>query len=289
MRLSISFAFTNHRSLVGSFSQSRSLGRLRPSQPRLPSQRRPWPRDIRGSDFGARNFSCFFLLNEERFRTPESSTSQDSFKKNGTTKNRADFFSASPGGGKIWEEGEEGKACGLIDAFAEMVRFFQWFFMSKSPATDGFCRGFCHLRKNKFSALMGSDDEEEDEDWMDWMLGYAVCIVYTVTCLLSCESKGTPWMPPKEMRAYSGVIHLHRSLNNHGSMTISWWDWGCPRPWRWCRTGCRHSSGYKHVSCGATLGLGQSKGHCWWVFGVFRCELWHPSIIWKWIIHAILR
>jgi len=36
--------------------------------------------------------------------------------------------------------------------------------MSKSPATDGFCRGFCHLRKNKFSALMGSDDEEEDED-----------------------------------------------------------------------------------------------------------------------------
>lgn len=161
--------------------------------------------------------------------------------------------------------------------------------MSKSPATDGFCRGFCHLRKNKFSALMGSDDEEEDEDWMDWMLGYAVCIVYTVTCLLSCESKGAPWMPPKEMRAYSGVIHLHRSLNNHGSMTISWWDWGCPRPWRWCRKGCRHSSGYKHVSCGATLGLGQSKGHCWWVFGVFRCELWHPSIIWKWIIHAILR
>lgn len=30
-----------------------------------------------------------------------------------------------------------------------------------------------------------------------------------------------PECPRKEMRAYSGVIHLHRSLNNHGSMTIS--------------------------------------------------------------------
>ena len=46
--------------------------------------------------------------------------------------------------------------------------------------------------------------------------GYAVYIVYTVTCLLSWESKGTPQCPPpQEIRPYLGVIHHHRPLNTH--------------------------------------------------------------------------